>query len=74
MNELVKNRETRSVLNAYKFSSYPDGQTAFFAAQISLANLIKAFSGAFTRQQIIDVVGNASDPNAVSRAARLLPI
>lgn len=68
--EVAKNGETKSVLDAYKFSRYPDKQTAFFASQICIANLIKAFSGMFTRQQIIDAVGKATNPNAVSCAVR----
>lgn len=67
----VDQGQTKSVMDQYRFSGYPNKETAFWAAQVCIVNLVKAFSGILPEKQIRNAVGNATSPNAVSRAARL---
>jgi len=67
---IVDQGQTKSVLDQYKFSSYPDRQTAFMAAQVCISNLVRAFHGVISEKRVRRAVGNATSPNAVSRAAR----
>jgi len=67
---IVDQGQTKSEMDLLKFSGYPDKQTAFNAAQICIANLVRAFSGIISEKRIRRAVGNATSPNAVSRAAR----
>jgi hypothetical protein len=61
---------SKAVMDQYRLSSYPDKQTAFFAAQVCITNLVRAFSGVISEKRVRKAVGNATTPNAVSRAAR----
>ena len=67
---IVDQGQTKSVMDQYKFSGYPDKQTASLAAQVCVANLVRALSDVFSEKQVRRAVGNANSPNAVSRAAR----
>jgi len=66
----IEGRATKSIFDQYKFSRYPNNETSMLVAQICIANLIKTFHGIFTRQQIMNAVGNAASPNSVSLAVR----
>jgi len=67
----VEGKATKSMLDHYKFSrGYADEKTSMLAAQICIANLVRAFNGIFTRQQIMNAVGDAASPNSVSIAVR----
>lgn len=62
--------ETNTVLRAFKDARYTDKETASLAAQIDIANVIKAFEGILSRGQVSRAIGQANTPNAVSRAVR----
>ncbi len=67
---IVDQGQTKSMMDQYKFSGYPDKQTASLAAQVCIANLVRALSGIVSEKRIRKAVGRATSPNAVSRAAR----
>jgi len=67
---IVDQGQTKSMMDQFKFSNYPDKQTAFLAAQVCIANLVRAFHGVISEKRVRRAVGNATSPNAVSRAAR----
>lgn len=67
---IVDQGQIKSEMDLLKFSGYPDKGTASLAAQVCIANLVKACRGIFTPQQIYKAVGRATSPNAVSRGAR----
>lgn len=66
----IEARDSKLMSDQYKFSRYADENTSMLAAQVCIANLIKAFNGILTRQQIMKAVGDAASPNSVSLAVR----
>ncbi|OGK25660.1 hypothetical protein A3A46_04570 [Candidatus Roizmanbacteria bacterium RIFCSPLOWO2_01_FULL_37_13] len=62
--------DINTVLRAYRDTRYLNEKTASLAAQIAIANVMKAFEGILSRGQVSKAIGQANTPNAVSIAVR----
>lgn len=49
---IVDQGQTKTVMDQYKFSGYPNKETAFLAAQICIANLVRALDGIVSEKRV----------------------
>lgn len=62
--------DIRMIHGYYRDSRYPNEESALLAAQIAIANVVRAYAGILSRPTVLRAIGNARTPNAVSLAVR----
>ncbi len=63
------NRDSRALFRSHQHRNL-EPQERLTGAQLAISYIIQAFRGLISPKKIKDAVGNAKDPNAVSRALR----